>query len=165
MRDLEPYFNNSLRPFIKGFLDNDFFSTIDRFKNNSMKTDIKENAEEYILTADMPGFDKSQVDIEVYNNVLTIKGTRDEQYNEEGDGYLRKERSYGSVKRSFSLENITEDDISAFYDKGILQITLPKDKLENINSKRIEIKDASNVYIPPEFEVREEKYDVDINEK
>lgn len=139
MKDLEPY-SNFNKPFFRDFFDSDFFPTLNRFKSISMKTDVKENEKEYILTAEMPGFEKSEIDIEVNNDILTIKGKRDEQYSEEKEGYLRKERNYGSFKRSFRLDNIKEDNITASYENGILQLVLPKNNLTQKNSKKIEIR-------------------------
>ncbi len=138
MRDIEPY-SNFDKQFFKDFFSSDFFPTLSNFKSISMKTDVKENEREYILTAEMPGFDKSEIDIEVNNDVLTIKGKRDEHYSEEREGYLRKERNYGSFKRSFRLDNIKDDNITASYENGILKLILPKTNMTTKHYKKIDI--------------------------
>lgn len=138
MRDIEPYkdFNKN---FLQNFFEDDFFPTFSKFRSLSMKTDIKENDKEYILTAEMPGFNKKDISVEINHNVLTIKGKRDEQYNENKEGYVRQERNYGSFKRTFRLDNIKESDISGSYENGVLRLSLPKKTSAKNTNRRIDI--------------------------
>ncbi|MDD5919292.1 MAG: Hsp20/alpha crystallin family protein [bacterium] len=114
------------------------------FKNGMMaefKTDIKDNGKEYELLADLPGFRKEDINIELDDNCLTIQAERRFE-NEEKDkkgNYVRRERSYGSFSRSFDVSGIEVSAIKASYEDGVLKLVLPK-KLEiTPAARRLEI--------------------------
>jgi HSP20 family protein len=89
--------------------------------------DIYETENELVLKADVPDVNERDMDIQVENNLLTIRGERkfDKQVKE--DNYLRVERTYGSFSRSFSLPStINSEAIKADYKNGVLTIELPK---------------------------------------
>lgn len=106
-----------------------------------MKTDIKELENSYVIETDLPGFDKKDIDIDFNNGYLTISASRKHSVTEEGkkDKYLRKERYYGSVSRSFYVGDINEDQICAKLDNGTLVVEIPKEPKKE-EKKRIEIK-------------------------
>jgi len=115
------------------------------FGSNSpiqMRTDIRDIGEAYTLEADLPGFTKDDIKIDVENNILTVKAERKYQ-NEEKDknnNLVRCERRYGSFMRSFDISEIKAEQISAKYENRVLVVNLPK-KEENIPvTKQIEIK-------------------------
>jgi HSP20 family protein len=108
--------------------------------NRGMKTDIRETEKEYVIEAELPGFDKKDIKLELKNNYLTISAGNEEEKEEKTEGYLRRERSSGQVCRSFYVEGITQEDINAKYDNGILSITLPKKQKEEEVLNTIEIK-------------------------
>ncbi|WP_427339485.1 Hsp20/alpha crystallin family protein [Caloranaerobacter sp. DY30410] len=144
MPNLTPYNRrrNHMRSFIKNFFDDDFFLDLPDFFNVSglsMRTDIRETDKEYIIEADIPGFSKDQIDITVNNGYLTIKANRKDIINEEKEGYIRRERRYGTFQRSFRLQNVKEDEIKAKYENGVLKITLPKIKEGKDSIKKIDI--------------------------
>ena len=90
---------------------------------------------------DVPGFDKKDISIEANDGYLTItaeKNSEDEEKNE-NKNYIRRERVYGKVERSFYLGDLDQDKIDAEFKNGILNIVVPK-KEETSNKKRIEIK-------------------------
>ncbi len=128
----------------------DVFDVMNSFFNNSfleqasttakMRADIKQTDNEYIIEAEMPGFDKSNIKLELKNNYLTISASKEDDNEELEDGYLRRERRTGQVSRSFYVEGINQTDISAKYDNGILEITLPKKQKEEEPENIIEIK-------------------------
>lgn len=128
----------------------DVFDMMDSFFNKSffepttyvakMKTDIRQTDNEYIIEAELPGFDKNDIKLELKNDYLTISAGKDEESEESGNGYLRRERRSGQVCRSFYVEGIDQTDISAKYDKGILEVTLPKKQKEEEPETVIEIK-------------------------
>jgi len=91
-----------------------------------LRTDIRETEDAYLLETEMPGVKKENIELIRENGVLTISVKAEEP--EENEGYVRRERIYGEQKRSFALENINEDTISAKLDNGVLFITLPKQK-------------------------------------
>ncbi|MCD6322129.1 MAG: Hsp20/alpha crystallin family protein [Clostridiales bacterium] len=130
--------------------DYDVFDMMDDFFNKSffepignmthMKTDIRQTDNEYIIEAELPGFDKKDIKLELKNNYLTISAGKDEESEESGEGYLRRERRSGQVCRSFYVEGIEQSDINAKYDKGILEVNLPKKQKEEETESTIEIK-------------------------
>lgn len=94
-----------------------------------MKTDIKELNDRFELDIDLPGYKKEDVSAELKDGYLTINAetkTDNEQKDENGR-YIRRERYYGSCSRSFYVgEDITEQDIKAKFDNGILKVIVPK---------------------------------------
>ena len=94
------------------------------------------------LTADLPGFSKDDIKIDINDNTLTLSAERHSEYEEkEKKGkYIRVERSYGSYSRSFDLTGIKSDDITASYENGVLTLELPKEEEVKPVSRRLEIK-------------------------
>ena len=93
-----------------------------------------------MLTADLPGFTKDDVKITAENGMLTIQAEKDENNeNKDKDNYVRRERRYGSVQRSFSISGIDEQNITAAFENGVLTLTLPKEKEQQPTSRQIEI--------------------------
>lgn len=101
---------------------------------------IKENDKSFDIDVAAPGFDKGDFKLNIENNIMTISAERERESNEEKDSYTRKEFSYSSFSRSFTLpDNIKEDQIHAKYDKGLLHLTLQKSDKPAPQSKRIPI--------------------------
>lgn len=101
--------------------------------------DIKEEPNRFILYADLPGVDKDNIEIAMENNVLTIKGERQEEHKEEKDNFSRIERIKGSFYRRFTLPDTADSEkISAKTNNGVLEITIPKK--EKAHPRRITIK-------------------------
>lgn len=92
------------------------------------KTDIKDTGDAYEIEAELPGFDKDQIDIEVQNDVLTISAIRKDEHEEKDENgkYIRRERSYGSFSRGFDVSDVDVNSITVGYDNGILAIKMPK---------------------------------------
>jgi HSP20 family protein len=89
--------------------------------------DIHEKDKELVLTAELPGVDEKDIDIEIEGNTLTIKGEKEMEKETKEEDYHRIERSYGSFYRSFSLPPfVIPDKIKAEHNAGILRITIPK---------------------------------------
>ncbi len=109
--------------------------------NLGFKVDIKDNGDAYVLEADMPGFEKKDIKIDIENGYLTISGERKNEVDEKDDkgNYIRMERSYGSFSRSFDVSNVNEDDIKAEYTNGVLKLNLPKKTEIKPSSRRLEI--------------------------
>ena len=111
--------------------------------SHEMKTDVRETDSGYEVDIDLPGFKKDEINIQLDNGYLSISAAKgldkDEQYKE--GKYIRKERYAGSMSRSFYVGNaITQDDIKAKYESGILRLSVPKKAAEEIESaKRIAI--------------------------
>ena len=111
--------------------------------SHEMKTDVRETDSGYEDDIDLPGFKKDEINIQLDNGYLSIsaaKGLDKDEQDKEGK-YIRKERYAGSMSRSFYVGNaITQDDIKAKYESGILRLSVPKKAAEEIESaKRIAI--------------------------
>ena len=95
-----------------------------------MKTDVHETEDSYELAIDLPGFKKDEVTAELNDGYITIsaaKGLDKDEKDKKTGKYIRKERYAGSMSRSFYIgEGITQDEISAKYENGILQLKIPK---------------------------------------
>jgi HSP20 family protein len=92
--------------------------------------DIREEANEFIIEADIPGVDPKDIEIAMANGVLTIKGERHLETKEEKENYKRVERLHGSFYRRFSLPDTADaEKVSASGKNGVLQITIPKREL------------------------------------
>jgi len=89
--------------------------------------DLVETDEHFVLRADLPGLDAGDVSIEVEDNVLTISGERKAEHEAKREGFYRVERASGSFRRSLTLpEGVDLDQIVADFDKGVLEIRVPK---------------------------------------
>ena len=122
----------------------DFFKPIFHYNHNlmSMKTDIMECKDKYIVEVDLPGLDKKYIDLNIEDGYLNICVDKTEVATEKDKKgtYLRKERHYGSQCRSFYVGEVNEDNLSATYKNGILTITIPKKEIKEVsNKRRIEI--------------------------
>ncbi|MFZ2450547.1 MAG: Hsp20/alpha crystallin family protein [Methylovulum miyakonense] len=104
----------------------------------SPAVDIKEEADKFVLHADIPGVKPEEIDISMENGVLTIKGEKRTEATTEQEGYKRVERSYGSFYRRFSLpDSANADAISAKSKHGVLEIVIPK--REAVQPKKINV--------------------------
>lgn len=89
--------------------------------------DIIEEAGQFRVKAELPGIEKKDIHVDVKDNVLTLKGERSAEKTDEGEHYYRRERSFGSFTRAFSLpENVDAAAIKADYKDGVLSISIPK---------------------------------------
>ena len=103
-----------------------------------MKTDVKETADGYELAVDLPGFKKEEIHLELQNGYLTISTEKNLENKEEKEGkLLRQERYAGTMQRSFYVgDNLTEEDIHAKYEDGVLRVDLPKKEARKVPEKK-----------------------------
>jgi len=115
----------------------DFFS--DTFMGfaggNSIKADIKETEKEFVIDAEIPGAKKEDIKLDLREDRLIISIEKSEETKEEKDNYIRKERRSGAASRSFLVENVNHEGVTAKYENGILSIVLPKNETKKANSK------------------------------
>lgn len=119
---------DALDNFEKAFFNDPFFSGNDN-RPLAFGTDITDEGDAYQLTADLPGFNKDDIHVNVDKDVVTVTAERHSEAEDKDkkDKFIRKERSYGSYKRSFSIgKDIDKTAIKAAYDNGVLTLTLPK---------------------------------------
>jgi len=101
-------------------------------------TDVVERDDAYVLRSDLPGLGQEDVKIEVEDNVLTISGERKSESETTEGSYRRTERAFGTFSRRLQLpEGVDADAISANFDKGVLEISIPKP--EQRKPRRVEI--------------------------
>lgn len=123
-------------PFERG--SDNLFDTFDNFardffrsSNTSLpafRTDIRDDGDKFVLEAELPGFEKGDISLDVKEGILTItaKHQEKEEHKDEKGGYIRRERRFGSFSRSFDITGIDESGITAAYVNGILELRLPK---------------------------------------
>lgn len=123
MFELTPYSTrrNVYDPFN---LFSEFFGT-----NNApmeLRTDITDKGDSFVLEADLPGFKKDDIRIDLENDRLTIRAERRSEHEDNKNGCIRRERRFGSFERSFDVSGIDTSGIKANYTDGVLTLTLPK---------------------------------------
>ena len=122
----------------------DFYSTMrvpDYFKMGEVgiKVDVKENESEYVVEAELPGAEKDDITLELRDELLTISVEKKDEIEEENDNYIRRERHFGSMSRSFYVDNIDGEKVNAKFENGILYITLPKKESNSSKKNQIPI--------------------------
>ena len=140
---LLPFFgrNNGISEFnpFREFdeIERAFFGSV----STGFKTDIKDNGSEYILEADLPGFEKEDIKIDISDNCMTITAEKKSESEEKDDkgNFVRRERSYGAVKRCFDTSGIDVEKLKASYKNGVLKLVMPKQAQVTPPTKRIEI--------------------------
>ncbi len=117
---------NDWLDFPRNFFDNKEMSKM-------MQSDVAENDKEYTVKVDMPGMDKSKININYNDGVLSISGSRKsfKDNSKKDNSIIHKERMEGHISRSFRLPNVVASNIHAKYDNGVLTITLPKQSAGN----------------------------------
>ena len=103
------------------------------------RTDVTDTGDAYKLEAELPGFKKEDIKIDIENDCLTISAERHENKDEEKPNFVKRERLYGSYSRSFDVSGIDVDKISAGYTDGVLTLELPKKVETAPASRRLEI--------------------------
>lgn len=124
----------SLIPFEKYTNSMDhFFDHIPRFfvtegdnQPTAFRTDIQDLGDRYLLEADLPGFRKEEISLDLKGDLLTVTACRREETQEHQGKYLCRERYFGSYRRSFDVSEVQQSGITASYENGVLKLTLPK---------------------------------------
>ena len=112
-----------------------------RHAGNLMKTDVREHEEGYEIDIDLPGFKKEEINLELQNGYLTVSAAKGVDKTEEKKGKLiRQERFAGAMQRSFYVgDSLTEEDIKAAFNNGVLSLTVPKKSAKIPEKKTIMI--------------------------
>ncbi len=107
--------------------------------------DVADRGDEFVVTADLPGYRKEDIDLTLQGDRLGIRAEREQEseQTDEGEGegrYIRKERSHRSVNRTVTIpEEVDEESVSADYRNGVLTVTLPKRSASEGDSHQIDI--------------------------
>ena len=117
----------------------DFFPTY-RKNELTMKKDVKENEKNYELDIELPGVNKDNIDINLEDGYLNVSYRVENKKDDEHGKYIRKERYYGSMSRSYYVGDVNKENIEASYDNGVLTILVPKEEEPKKEVKKITIK-------------------------
>ena len=122
--DFDKEFNRMMRPLYG------------KHAQNMMKTDVRETDNSYELDIDLPGFKKDEISVQLDNGYLSIsasKGLDKDEENKNGK-YIRRERYAGAMNRTFYVgDNLTQQDIQAKFEDGILKISVPKKDVQQVS--------------------------------
>lgn len=152
MFELTPYERRHQRALFNPFRD------MENFEKNfwgdmaatDFKTDIKDNGKEYVLEAELPGFKKEDIHVDIEDGYMTISAERSNETEKKDDkgNFVRRERSYGSFSRSFDVSSVKTEDITGEYKDGVLTLTCPRKK--KMCRHREESKSADKKQATPE---------------
>jgi HSP20 family molecular chaperone IbpA len=107
---------------------------------NMMKTDVHEHDNGYEVDIDLPGFKKDEISLSLENGYLTVNAAKglDKDEKDKKGKLIRQERYAGSMTRSFYIgDTVTEDEIKAKFENGVLQLNIPKKEAEKIPEKKL----------------------------
>ena len=139
MQSFNPF--REMEQLEKDFFGDPFSGFFDRSDLAEFKTDVLDEGDHYELEADLPGFRKEDIKLELQGDNLVISAERHsnaEEKNKDGK-VVRMERSYGSYQRSFNVSQIDTEHIRAAYDNGVLKLTLPKLQTQLPESRVLQI--------------------------
>ena len=105
-----------------------------------MKTDVREHEDSYEIDMDLPGFKKDQIKLELEQGYLTVSAAKglDKDETDKKGTVIRQERYAGAMQRSFYVgESLTEEDIKARFENGVLSLTVPKAETKKLPEKRV----------------------------
>lgn len=107
----------------------------------AMQTDVKDLGDSYLVEADLPGFKKEDIRLDLNGDTLSLQAERHLEHEDKDKkgGYLLIERSSGKYVRSFDVSNVDTDSITAKFENGVLALTLPKKQPAQPASRRVEI--------------------------
>ena len=125
-------------PMLSDFFDNDRFFDADWLRKQSVPAvNVKETEKSFEIELAAPGLTKKDFEISVDNGMLTISSEKKEEKEEKEKNYTRKEFSYSSFSRSFTLpENVNEEDVKAYYEDGILKLHIAKKAIGTSKPKK-----------------------------
>lgn len=106
---------------------------------NMMKTDVRETDDSYELDIDLPGFKKDEITAKLEDGYLTVSASKglDKDKQDQKGNYIRRERYAGAMSRSFYIgDSITQDEIKAKFENGILQLSIPKKDAKTVEQQK-----------------------------
>jgi HSP20 family protein len=110
----------------------------------SPRIEAFQRADQFIVRAELPGLKKDDVQVEVTDEMITIRGTRHDEHRDEREGYFHSEREYGEFYRSIPLpEGVITDNAQASFKNGVLEVAMPAPPADAHRGRRLEIKDQS----------------------
>jgi len=130
-----------MEAFEKAFFGAPFRGFFDTPALSQFRTDVTDEGDHYLLEADLPGFEKKDITLDIRDDTLIVRAERKSKVEEKDkrDKVIRMERSYGSYQRSFDISGVDADKIKAKYVDGVLRLTLPKQERRLPEGRRLEI--------------------------
>ena len=137
----------SLTPYYRRTLGYDPFRELDRIERRlfgvnipDFRMDLREEEDEFVMEADLPGYSRDAISIEVEGGYMTVRAERvGREESEEAGRYLRNERTAGVLERTFTLAGVDADNMSASYENGVLTVRMPKKKSDLPKKRTLEI--------------------------
>ncbi len=128
MLGLTPFRRNDARSIANYFDDFDkaFFGGLPSFGWGTFRTDIVDKGDKFLLKADLPGVAKEDIHLDLDGNDLVISVKHEQDKEDKGENFVRRERVYGSYCRSFDVTGVDTDKITASYKDGVLELSLPR---------------------------------------
>ena len=131
-------------PFRRSFFDIEPFRRAELTWGTAPAVDVSDGEKAYEVTAELPGMDEKDIEVNIVNGGLRIRGEKKEEKEEKKKDYYLSERRYGSFERYFRVpEGVDTDKIEASFKKGVLTVTLPKKPEAQKPEKKIEVKAAT----------------------
>lgn len=113
---------------------------LERGRSGRMGIDIADHGEEFVVTADVPGFESDEIDLRIADTTLLIEATHEQTAEEEAETYLRSERERRSLREQVRLpDSVVEDEVDASLNNGVLTVRLPKAEPTEAGGRRIDI--------------------------
>ncbi|WP_396610730.1 Hsp20/alpha crystallin family protein [Haloferax sp. S1W] len=138
--DFEELFDRMSRQFDEMGRQFDRSGVMSSVRMHDMAVDISDTDSDIVVTADLPGYEKSDISLSIANRTLTIDAERELSDEHESDAYIRRERHHESARRTIRLpEMVDEENATASYRNGVLTVTLPKMDAEPDDSRHIDI--------------------------
>ena len=130
-----------MEEFRKAFFAEPFGSFFGANTLSQFRTDVTDEGDHYLLEADLPGFEKKDITLDIRDDTLTVRAERKSKVEEKDkkDKVIRMERSYGAYERHFDISGVDADKIKAKYMDGVLRLTLPKQEKRLPEGRRLEI--------------------------
>lgn len=117
----------------------DFFRPVFYDDVNDLKTNIKETDSSYELDIEMPGYAKDQIKVALENGYLTVSASKESKEEDKNKHYVRKEISESCSRSYYVGDDVTQADIKAKYENGMLAISVPKSQPKQLKSSYIDI--------------------------
>ena len=132
MSSLRPFSSNlspvdSFQQLVDNFFGRGSFPAVADSAFNMPATDISESDDAYNISAELPGIKKEDIKVSLHGGVLSIEAESKSEHEEKGEKQIRSERRYGKYVRRFTLgDNVSESDVQAKFEDGVLKLTVPK---------------------------------------
>lgn len=138
--EMDRLFENTFKGMGLSSFNRDFFAPFSASALLKPQVDIAATEKEYTVSVEVPGINEKDVNVEISNNTMTIRGEKKQEREDKEKDYYRVERSYGSFQRVLSLpEDVDQENIEATFKKGVLSIKMPRKALPESDVKQIKI--------------------------